>query len=235
MALIKYGGGVIQMAGSIAGNVYARNRYGNYARARTKPTNPNTPGQQQVRAAIAWLVDHWSQTLTPDQRAAWGHYADNLNMLNRLGEVMHLSGFNHFCRSNSIRKRNADEIIADGPSIFELPEHDPTFTFTVSAETQLVSVTFDNTAAWASETGGHLYVLVGRPQNAQRNFFSGPWKVCDAIDGDDAIPPTSPADIASPWVVYEGQRLWIYGRISRLDGRLSEPFRAGPILVANGV
>lgn len=232
MALIKFGGGVIQMAGSIAGNVFARNRYGNYVRARTKPTNPNTALQQQVRSAIAWLVDHWSQTLTPDQRAAWQHYADNVNMLNRLGEVIHLSGFNHFCRSNSLRKRNADTIILDGPSIFEIPAHDPTFAFTISEATQTLTVTFDNAMGWASETGGHLYVFVGTPQNPQRNFFAGPWKYADVVDGDDTTPPTSPATIASPWVVYEGQRIWAYSRISRLDGRLSEPFRSGPTLVA---
>lgn len=234
MALVKYGGGILAMSGSIGGNTFARNRYGSYIRARTKPVNPNTPGQQSVRAAIAWLVEHWSQTLDADQRAAWGHYADNLNMLNKLGEVMRLSGFNHFVRSNAIRKRNGDTVVLDGPSIFEIPEHDPTFAFTLSAATQELSVTFDNTAGWASEAGGHLYVFVGTPQNPQRNFFAGPWKFGDVIDGDEITPPTSPATIVSPWVVYEGQRVWIYGRISRLDGRLSNPFRSGPTLVANG-
>jgi len=235
MALIKYGAGIIEMAGSIAGTVFARNRYGKYARARSKPTNPNTPGQQQVRAAIAWLTDHWSSTLTPDQRTAWQLYADSLNMLNRLGEVMHLSGFNHFCRSNAIPKRNADTVVVAGPTIFEIPEHDPTFAFTASEATQKISVTFDAEAAWANETDGHLYVFAGKPMNAQRNFFAGPWRFAAAIDGDDTTPPTSPSEVDSPWVISEGQALWIYARISRADGRLSEPFRAGPMLVANGV
>ncbi|GAI58374.1 unnamed protein product, partial [marine sediment metagenome] len=39
MALVKYGGGITQMSGSIAGNTFARNRYGNYVRSRTKPIN----------------------------------------------------------------------------------------------------------------------------------------------------------------------------------------------------
>ncbi|GAH28464.1 unnamed protein product, partial [marine sediment metagenome] len=37
MALVKYGAGIIQMSGSIAGDVHARNRFGNYIRPRTKP------------------------------------------------------------------------------------------------------------------------------------------------------------------------------------------------------
>lgn len=234
MALVKYGGGIIQMAGSIAGNVYARNRYGNYARARTKPTNPNSPGQQEVRAAIAWLVDHWSQTLTPAQRTAWGLYADSVNMLNKLGEVMHLSGFNHFCRSNATRKRNEDTVIIDAPTIFEIPAHDPTLSFVCDEISQDISVTFDNTLGWANETNAHLYLYCGSPQNAQRNYFAGPWKFLGVVDGDDTTPPTSPAAIASPFVLTEGQRIWIYARISRADGRLSEPFRSGPTSVASG-
>ncbi len=234
MASVKYGGGVIQMTGSIAGNTFARNRYANYVRARTKPTNPNYPGQQEVRAAIAWLVDHWSQTLSPDERIAWGDYADKVNMLNKLGEVMHLSGYNHFIRSNAIRKRAAGTIIVAGPTLFELPAHDPTLSFVCDQTSQEISVTFDNTLGWANEIGGHLYLYCGSPQNPQRNFFAGPWKYLGVVDGDETTPPTSPSAIASPFALAEGQRIWIYARISRADGRLSEKFRSGPTLVASG-
>lgn len=233
MALVKYGGGIIQMAGSIAGNVYGRNRYGNYARARTVPTNPNTPGQQQVRAAIAWLVEHWASTLTPAQRTAWNLYADSVNMLNRLGEVVHLSGFNHFVRSNAIRKRHADTVIVAGPTTFDVPEHDPLFAFTSSAATQNLTVVYDDTEEWCDISDAHLYIFVGKPMNPQRNFFAGPWKFGDAIDGDVSTPPSSPATVASPFAIVEGQALWIYGRISLADGRLSEAFRSGPTLVAS--
>jgi len=235
MALVKYGGGVIQMAGSIAGNTYARNRYGNYVRARTKPTNPNYPGQQEVRAAVAWLVDHWSQTLTADQRTAWCDYAAKTTRLNRLGESMRLSGFNDFIRSNAIRKRAADTIIVAGPTIFEVPAHDPTFTFTCDEASQQITPTFDNTMGWANEADGHLYLFCGAPQNPQRNFFAGPWKYLGTVDGDAITPPTPGTPIDSPFALAEGQRVWIYARISRADGRLSEPFRAGPTLVAAGV
>lgn len=234
MASVKYGAGIIQMSGSIAGNTFARNRYGNYVRARTKPTNPNSPGQQQIRASIAWLVDHWSQTLTSDERIAWGLYADSVNMLNRLGEVMHLSGFNHFCRSNAIRKRQADTVIVAGPTIFEIPAHDPTLAFVCDEISQEITVTFDNTLGWANETAGHLYLYCGTPQNAQRNFFAGPWRFLGVVDGDDTTPPTSPSAIASPFALTAGQRIWIYARTSRADGRLSEKFRSGPTLVATG-
>jgi len=235
MATVKYGGGIIAMSGSIAGNVFARNRYGAYVRSRTKPINPNTAGQQEVRAAIAWLVEHWASTLTPAQRTAWNLYADSVVMLNKLGESMNLSGFNHFCRSNSIRKRNADTVIVAGPTTFDIPEHDPTFAFVCDETSQNLTVTYDDTEEWCDLDDAHLYIFVGKPMNAQRNFFAGPWKFGDAVDGDSVSPPSSPATVASPFALAEGQRVWIYGRIATSDGRLSEPFRAGPMLVASGV
>jgi len=39
MALIRFGGGIVQMLGSIGGTTFARNASGNYARARTTPAN----------------------------------------------------------------------------------------------------------------------------------------------------------------------------------------------------
>jgi hypothetical protein len=226
MALIKFGGGVIQMSGSIAGDTFARNRYGNYNRARTKPTNPNTARQVAARSSIAFLCDCWSSTLTAAQRTAWGLYAEGVVVTNRLGESMKLSGFNHFIRSNSIRKMVGESIISAGPTIFEIPDHDPTFAISASEATQQISFTFDNTLAWASETGGFLFKFVGQPQNAQRNFFGGPWRYCGVVDGDDMTPPSSPDAEDSPFAIAEGQHLWAYARISRLDGRLSEMFRA---------
>jgi len=233
MALVKYGGGVIQMAGSIAGNTFARNRYGNYVRARTKPVNPNSSLQQQVRNTMAWLVEHWASTLTALERSAWNTYASNVAMLNRLGESINLSGFNHFVRANASRKRHGDTIIATGPTVFDIPEHDPSFDFTASEASQDLTVAFDDTEEWCDLDDAHMYIFVGSPQNPQRNFFAGPWRYADKIDGASVSPPSTPVTVASPFVLVEGQALWIYGRIAMDDGRLSEPFRVGPILVAS--
>lgn len=225
MALIKFGGGVVQMAGSIAGTTFARNRYGNYARARTTPVNPNSSGQQAVRATLAALTNRWSQTLTAAQRTAWNLYASNVVMTNRLGESINLSGFNHYIRSNSWLSRFGQTIVDDGPVIFEIPDADATFSITASEATQLVSYSFDTALAWANEDDGWLIFEMGQPQNAQRNFFGGPWKHVAAAAGAGAGPPVSPAAPASPFAIAEGQHIWAFARILRADGRLSAPFR----------
>lgn len=226
MALIKFGGGVVQMAGSIGGTTFARNRSGNYARARTTPVNPNTALQVVVRAAMAWLTDRWSLGLTAVQRTAWNLYAANVVMANRLGESINLSGFNHYIRTNLIRKQLGLSIIDAGPVIFEIPASDPVLSITASAATQIITVTYDDTLNWANETEGFLFFFQGLPQNPQRNFFGGPWRSLGSVAGETGIPPPSPALPAAVYAIAAGQRQWIYARISRADGRLSAPFRA---------
>jgi len=231
MALIKFGGGVVQMSGSIAGNTFARNRYGNYSRARTKPTNPNSLAQQAVRAAMALMTVAWSQTLTAAQRAAWNLYGNSVAMNNRLGESMKLTGFNHFIRSNSVLARFGGTLVAPGPVIFELPETDPTFAITASEAAQQISCAFDNGLDWANENGAFIYFYQGAPQNGQRNFFDGPWKYLGGVGGVFEAPPASPALFTPKFAFAEGQHLWVYARIFRADGRISTPFRADVIAV----
>lgn len=214
------------MSGSIAGNVYARNRFGNYARARTKPTNPNTAAQQTVRAAMAQLADRWSQIVTAVQRTAWELYASSVAMQNKLGETVYLTGFNHYMRSNIVAIQAGLTVVDAGPVVFELPDQDPLFAASGSDGTQLIAVTFDDAAAWVDEDDAALLTYQGQPQNPQRNFFNGPWKYMDVLLGDGVTPETTPDDQAAVTVITELQRVWIYGRIRRADGRISEPFRA---------
>lgn len=223
MALVKLGGGVVQISGSIAGNTFARNRSGNYVRARTKPVNPKTAGQQACRAAIAFLVDYWANTLTAVQRTAWNLYASSVAMQNKLGETIYLTGFNHFIRSNSVMARFGGTPIAAGPVVFELPAQDPQFAITISAAAQQVSVTYDDGMDWADENGAFMYFYVGKPQNPQRNFFNGPWKYLGGVAGVNGAPPAPPQLYVPDYVCAEGQHLWCYARIFRADGRISQP------------
>jgi len=224
MALVKFGGGVVQMSGSLAGNTYARNRYGNYVRARTKPTNPNTARQVAIRASMSEMTTYWSQTLTAVQRTAWNLYGSNVAMTNRLGETVKLSGFNHFLRSNIMRNRVGLGVVADGPVIFELPAADPGFSITASEATQQITCTYDAGMDWADENGGWLILHQGSPQNGQRNFFAGPWRYCGIVEGVNGAPPAGPYVATVSYAIAEGQREWLYARIIRADGRMSQPF-----------
>ena len=224
MALVRYGGGVIEMSGSIAGNTFAKNRYGHYVRARTKPVNPNSVLQQSVRSAIGMLTDRWAHTVTALQRLAWNNYAAAVAMTNKLGETINLSGFNHYIRSNTIMAIQEGTLVDDGPIDFTLAEQDPMFRFTSSEGTQQHAVVFDNGLDWADENGAFMFIFEGKPQNAQRNFFAGPWRFLGFVAGVNGAPPASPANFGTNFGIAELQHQWLYARIMRADGRLSEKF-----------
>jgi len=173
MALVKFGGGITQMSGSIAGNTFARNRYGNYVRSRTKPVNPNSAAQTRIRDIIAYLTHVWADIITTQQRADWGVYASNVNMKNKLGETINLSGFNHYIRSNSCRLYFYRFVVNEAPVDFTLPEKDAALTIDVDDTPQLITVAFNDSLAWDNENGGKMFMRMGIPQNGQRNFFLG--------------------------------------------------------------
>lgn len=224
MALVKFGNGVAGMAGSINGTTFARNRYGSYARNRTKPVNPGSVGQQDARINLADAVARWRETLTAAQRTAWDLYAAAVSMKNRLGEVINLTGQSHYVRANAARFRASVTAVDAGPTELALPEKDSTLAVAISAATQNLSVTFDNTLNWAGETGGYMSIYASRPQSVTVNSFKGPYLYAGKIAGA-ATPPTSPATIASPFPVVAGQKVFVKAAIMRADGRLSEPFR----------
>lgn len=231
-ALCKYGAGIIQMSGSIAGNTFSRNRYGNYVRAKTKPINPNTQLQQVVRSTIAYLTDRWSQTLTDEERLAWKLYADSVAMKNRLGESIFLSGFNHYIRSNSLRKRMGHTTIDSAPTLFEIPAADTSLAVVGNEGTQQLTITYDATMDWAKEDPGFIWFFQGSPQNAQRNFFNGPWRSVGGIVGIEGGGAITPAVVDVAFPIAEGQRQWLYARIDRKDGRLSQRFLCSSFVAA---
>lgn len=225
MALIKTGGGVAQISGSIAGTTFSRNRFGAYARNRSLPVNPNTSSQQKVRSAVALLSGQWKNALSDAQRAAWSTYAENVSVLNRLGDVVNLTGFNMYVRTNTALVYNDLAEVDDAPTVFTLAEQDPTAAGAISEATQNISLTFDTGLDWVGEDDAHLLLYASPPQNSTINNYSGRFHVAGVVDGDSGTPPTSPATIAVPFPVVEGQKVFMQARIVRADGRLSEPFR----------
>lgn len=232
MALVKFGAGIVQMLGSIAGTVFARNAAGNYARAKTTPVNPNTEHQQAARSAITVLTEYWRETCSAAQREAWETYAAAVDMTNRLGESINLSGFQQFIRSNSILAQQGQTIVAAGPTELAIPAQDPTFEIAASAGTQVITVTYDDTLTWCDEDGGFMWLSQGRPQNVTRNFFAGPYRMGVGVEGDSVTPPTSPEAFAAIFTLIEGQKVWLKARIQREDGRLSGEFNDVCVIAA---
>lgn len=213
-----------QRSGSIGATTYARNRFGAYARQRVVPVNPNSERQADARARMGQLSVQWNTVLDASQRTAWNTYAANVSILNRLGQVIHVTGLNMFMRCNSLRLQLGLVLLEDAPSLYQKAEQDPTFTITASEATGLLSVSFNNALGWAIAQGGYMAVFMGSPRQSQVNFFNGPWRYANKIAGA-VVPPTTPATMTAPFTLTEGQKIWSYGRIIEADGRVSDPFR----------
>lgn len=114
MALVRFGGGVSEMRGSISGQTFARNRSGAYVRNRINPINPQTQAQNQLRYLFAQVAASF-KTLSKAQKEAWDDYARSLTFFrNRLGEAYTPSGRQvyQYCNTNLALVTAA---IASGP------------------------------------------------------------------------------------------------------------------------
>ena len=98
---VKFGGGVAEARGSIAGTTFSRNKGGSYARQRVTPVNPQTAAQQAQRSRISELATHWGQTLTQAQRDGWVVFAENFPITDVFGDSLVLSGAQGYTRINS--------------------------------------------------------------------------------------------------------------------------------------
>jgi len=102
----------------------------------------------------------------------------------------------------------------------------------VTEAAQTFDLAFDDGFDWCAEDDAYLIMHQGQPVSSSHNFFGGPWRRCAYIEGNTAVPTTSPANglpnIGFP--IIEGQKIWWKARIVRADGRLSNPFRCDPTI-----
>jgi len=107
MAKVQFGGGISAMSGKLAGNVFARNKGGAYARNWVKPTNPSTVAQQNQRNTLSLKSAAW-RTLTDGERNSWKSWADDNPVLDRLGASIVLTGAQGYTKIN-INRDNAGD------------------------------------------------------------------------------------------------------------------------------
>lgn len=228
MALVKYGGGVVQMSGSIAGTVFARNKSGNYARPRTKPVNPKSPRQETARTIVSNLASYWHTNLSVVNRGLWETYAAAVAMKNKLGETIHLSGFNHFIRTNCVQLLLAEAIIEAAPTTLSLMGKDET---TVCNEEniagQTFTFTFDDTG-WGLNPDDKYWMVIsqGKPQLISRNTYHGPWRYFLAVGTVAGALGTATGNAAYSFAL--DQKVWFQARMMSQSGRTSETWQLDP-------
>lgn len=129
-----------------------------------------------------------------------------------------------YIRSNVPRIQSVTGRVDDAPTVFNLGEFSSP-PITIDSLEDNIGVEFLSADDWASETGSYMLVYCSRPQNPSITYFKGPYRYCGKIVGVDGVPPLSPVNLPTPFNYEVGQRGFAMIRVTRVDGRLSAPFR----------
>lgn len=166
-ARMKFKSAILTSAsGSIGGMTASRNRGGMFFRGRVIPVNPNTPAQGSARAALANVIQHWSNTLTSAQRSGWATYAQGTPVVDRLGDQLILTGQQMYSKMQVPRLNAGLTLIDEAPTVTGLattPEI--TTPGTLSIATGLASTV----TVLDSSTDDRLIVYVSEPASPSRN------------------------------------------------------------------
>jgi len=104
-----------QASGSLGGATAAKNRGGNYLRAKIAPVQPRTVAQQEQRANLAALAGAW-KALTQAQIAGWNSLASTLTLQDPLGNSYVPTGEQIYVGNNRNLSQAAETSVEDPPT-----------------------------------------------------------------------------------------------------------------------
>lgn len=212
-------------SGKLGGIVFSHNRGGMYTRVLAVPTNPGTPQQEAVRSYMQQLSNAWNTVLTDEEREDWATYGQNVSWTDRIGETIKLTGNAMYIRSNLPRLQAGLARVDAAPVTYNLGDFSPVALAATAGDPATLSLTFDTGDDWVSEDGAALLLRTSRQQAFTVNYFKGPYRYTDKVEGDSGTPPTSPAAITGVWNAALGNKVFFAAAVTRADGRLSAPFR----------
>lgn len=99
MAKIKFGMMMTDASGKLGGQVFAKNRGGNYVRTKVTPSNPQSVAQMAVRGIFSSISSRWS-ALTEAQRATFNNFVSSYAKTDIFGDLRNPSGKSLFQRLN---------------------------------------------------------------------------------------------------------------------------------------
>ncbi len=191
MAIIKFGGGIAGIRGTIAGTTFTANKSGAYAKNWSKGPNPQSVLQTDQRRALSAYAQSWTAVPSGD-KANWDTWASlpAQEQTNALGDPYYLSGFQWYLKVNAW--------LSSDPAT-------PHTTYPTSAYPTLPALT----TFTATLAGGHQYIVSYTPADfagkiasifAALSQTSGPTK-----------PPYRPRLIYGPATVPNANiDLWTY-------------------------
>lgn len=211
-----------QASGSVGGATFSRNKGGLYIRSRAIPTNPNSTGQQAMRAYVSALSAQW-KVLTAAQRTAWGVYAANTPVINAIGASVLNTGFNWFVACNSLRLRAGEIVVTNAPTTPGLTGLTAPTAVAISAASQYLTASVTATDSWAIDSGGGVSWQMSKPLSAGVDSVKYPVRYAGTTVGDTTTPPSTSGNISVPFAVVANQKVVVRVTAYKGDGRISAP------------
>lgn len=219
---------VADIRNKLNGTVFAKNRYGLYARTKVTPVNPQTTSQQSNRANLGNRSAAW-KGLTQPQRDAWIAAAPNFPVNDIFGNTHSLSGQALYVKLNSNLANAGQALITLPPTPVAFPAVVMN-SVTATAGTQAISAAM----SVATTPPGFTAMFYATP-----NIIPSRLYVKNRLRslGSVAI-ATSSANLLAKWsakfgTLISGQRVTVrFSLTSNTTGQVSVPSEATVIVAA---
>ncbi len=177
----KFGIVVVDGRGKSNGNVYAKNRAGNYIRTKVTPVNPRTGAQLGQRSSVSNLSQAW-RALSEANRAAWNAAVVNFQKTDIFGDLRKPSGFNLYMRLNLNR-------LAIGESTIDIPPvpsgvNDIVLGTLTATDTPTLSLAYTAAASGSSK----IIVRATPPVSPGKSFVKSEFRKISTFVGNVASP-----------------------------------------------
>lgn len=231
MALVKFGGGVTEFRGTLAGNIFSRNKGGAYVKKFTIPTNPQTQAQLAIRAIFSQISTAWSG-LTQAQRDGWIARAATIPFENSVGDEYFLSGKGLFQKVNTVTLSVEEAVFENIPGDSVVPDTVAEYTIAASVGAQSIILTSDT----ANIPADRKYVTDGAPQSTAAKVNNNSLFKRVGFSDEAAIWDT--LDIGGPYIALYGalilgQRIEVRSfAFDKLNGMFSPFIKANTIVAA---
>lgn len=215
-------------SGSVGSVTHGRNQHGPWTRPRVTPADPSTVFQQAVRTAMSQCVTAWNATLTQSERAAWERYALALRQPSTIGRQNNVGGLGMYVRSNVPRLQAAEVSLPRvdvAPSLFDLAPFTLPPRVVLNVVDQTLHPFFDLADDWPTEPGAAMLLWASPAQAGNVTFYKGPYRYAGSILGRVFPPERTPGTIPLPFPAGQAETVFIRGRVTRNDARLSSSFR----------
>jgi hypothetical protein len=224
---------LVAASGSVGDLVFSHNQHGPYRRDRTIPTDPATALQVTIRDHLSTLATAWNTTLSQDQRDAWREYATAVTLPGRLGRRNRISGLPEYVRTNVPRLQANEPTLPrldNAPTSLDHGPYSPLPRIVLNVVDQTFHPFFDDADAWRTESGAAMLFWASPAAPLTVTFHKGPYRFAGALLGSDPR-NISPGTLPLQFPATTTDRVFLRGRVTRTDGRLTESFRLPAVIV----